>query len=845
LPGFIAPLAFDAGTSPLSVAVGDFNGDGIPDLAVANAPSGQPGTVSVLLGNGDGSFQPARSYSAGSGSLAVGDFNGDGNLDIVTGTVILLGNGDGTFQDARNHGGTGGPVAVGDFNGDGNLDLAVVNGSSGSVSVLLGNGDGSFQPASNFSTGYRPTSVAVGDFNGDGNLDLAVGNGGDVFNPGYSVSVLLGNGDGSFRPRVDYGAGPVPVYVAVGDFNGDGRLDLAVADNGTFPLFIDGGVSVLLGNGDGSFRPLGTLRTGVNPRSVAVGDFNGDGRQDLAVTNGTYGASTVSVLLGNGDGSFQPARNFSAGYGPSSVAVGDFNGDGRLDLAVANQGGANVRVLLGNGGGSFQAAPNYSAGSVPQSVAVGDFNGDGKLDLAVTGYGFQCDEYGCVPVDETVRVLLGNGDGSFQPARSYSAGSRPSFVAVGDFNGDGIPDLAVANYGDQVHGVPGSVSVLLGNGDGSFQPARNFSAGSGPYSVAVGDFDGDGRLDLAVTDGGDNSGNGQGVSVLLGNGDGSFQPPRTFSAGIAPSSVAVGDFDGDGRLDLAVANVGSNNVSVLLGNGDGTFRPAVNYAAGTYPGSVAVGDFNGDGIPDLAVANVGSNNVSVLLGNGDGTFRPAANYAAGTYPGSVAVEDFNGDGKLDLALLSSGTARVLLGNGDGTFQTTHVGYAVGNTPSSVAVGDFNGDGLPDLAAANAGSDDVSILVNDGAWTGPHPRPGGGAPGGGRPPGPRPRPGTPPALPAPLAEAVVRVDPTAAAQPPGATVSLGAGGRPPLGADAVKGGTPAARAEARATQPPALAPVLARARDGGAARWLADRLFAEPDSGWLWDRPAEGPWPAGP
>jgi hypothetical protein len=248
----------------------------------------------------------------------------------------------------------------------------------------------------------------------------------------------------------------------------------------------------------------------------------------------------------------------------------------------------------------------------------------------------------------------------------------------------------------------------------SFIAPRDFAAGTNPISVAVGDFNGDGVQDLAVANQGtpplfaDGS-----VSVLLGNGDGTFQAPLSFAVGIRPFSVAVGDFNGDGAPDLAVANIGSHNVSVLLGNGDGTFQAAQNFATRFLPISVAVGDFNGDGAPDLAVANSGSDNVSVLLGNGDGTFQAAQNFATDSGPYSVAVGDFNGDGVADLAVanLNSDNVSVLLGKGDGTFQAA-VNFATGGGPVSVAVGDFNGDGRPDLAVANFRSNNVSVLINN-------------------------------------------------------------------------------------------------------------------------------------
>src|SRR5437879_9667242 len=240
----------------------------------------------------------------------------------------------------------------------------------------------------------------------------------------------------------------------------------------------------------------------------------------------------------------------------------------------------------------------------PQSPAVGNFNGDGKADLVVANSS-----------SDSVAVLLGEGDGEFLSAVEYGSGSYPFFVAVGDFNGDGKSDFAVANRGQTdittFAFTNGSISVLLGKGDGTFQAAVHYGAGADPQSIAVGDFNGDGRPDLAVANNGSTN-----VSVLLGNGDGTFENAFGYGAGTGPGSVAVGDFNGDGKPDLAVANIGSmrdnhtdGNVSVLLGNGDGTFRSAVNYGAGSVPRSVTVSDFNGDGKLDLAVANLYSDNL--------------------------------------------------------------------------------------------------------------------------------------------------------------------------------------------------------------------------------------------
>jgi FG-GAP-like repeat/Abnormal spindle-like microcephaly-assoc'd, ASPM-SPD-2-Hydin/Protein of unknown function (DUF1573)/FG-GAP repeat len=338
------------------------------------------------------------------------------------------------------------------------------------------------------------------------------------------------------------------------------------------------------------FGSASSPATGTYPQSVAVGDFNGDGKLDLAVANG--GSSTVSILLGDGTGNLTMASSAAVGKWPISVAVGDFNGDGKLDLAVANDDDDTVSVLLGDGTGNFTLASSPAAGGYPTSVAVGDFNGDGKLDLAVAN-----------SASNTVSILLGDGTGNFTLASSPATGLEPYSVAVGDFNGDGKLDLAVANVNSS------TVSIMLGDGTGNFTLASSPATGQSPVSVAVGDFNGDGKLDLAVANAGSNT-----ISMLLGDGNGNFTLASSPATGLQPYSVAVGDFNGDGKLDLVVANLRSGSVSVLLGDGAGNFTLASSHGTGDEPDSVAVGDFNGDGKLDLAVANWYSNTVSILEG---------------------------------------------------------------------------------------------------------------------------------------------------------------------------------------------------------------------------------------
>jgi Calx-beta domain/FG-GAP-like repeat len=339
---------------------------------------------------------------------------------------------------------------------------------------------------------------------------------------------------------------------------------------------------------------------------------------------------------------------------------------------------------------SFNPAVNFSVGSIPIGMVLGDFNADGMQDLAVTNFN-----------DNNISVLLGIGTGSFGAATSFSVGNGARAIAVGDFNGDGKQDLAVANENSN------NVSILLGTGTGSFGAAANYAVGVRPRSVSVGDFNGDGKQDLAIANLADNN-----VSILLGTGTGSFGSATNFAAGTGAIYAAVGDFNGDGKQDLAVANTFSNNLSILLGTGTGTFGSATNYAVGILPRSVAVGDFNGDGKQDLAVVNFTSNDVSILLGTGTGSFGSATNYAVGSGPFALAAADFNADGRPDLAVANGGSNNVsiLLGTDIGTFGPA-TNFAVGTTPRSVVVGDFNGDGKKDLATSNEDSNNVSILLN--------------------------------------------------------------------------------------------------------------------------------------
>src|SRR5437764_1402814 len=330
----------------------------------------------------------------------------------------------------------------------------------------------------------------------------------------------------SFAAARMFDVGLRPFSAIVNDFNGENKLDLVVANEGSHPDHDGGGVSVFLGKGDGTFQ-AGANYAGTNLSTVTAGDLNGDSKPDLIVA---YADGRVSMLLGNGDGTFQAGSNSRAGTNPVFVAGSDFNNDGKLDLAIAHLGSpGSVSVLLSKGDGTFQAGATYAVGAQLVTITVGDFNRDGKLDLALAnGPSTSCGGLGCVTTfDARVSVLSGKGNGTFEPAAAYNAGVVPASLAAGDFNGDGNPDLI------EVDGYASVVLVMLGNGDGTLQAAANYDVGSYPASVAEGDFNSDGKPDLAVA-------NLANISVLMGKDDGTLQTPVNYSAGSQPVSVAVG-----------------------------------------------------------------------------------------------------------------------------------------------------------------------------------------------------------------------------------------------------------------------------------------------------------------
>ncbi|MFH1277187.1 MAG: FG-GAP-like repeat-containing protein [Candidatus Eisenbacteria bacterium] len=747
-----APVYMNAGRYPHFLETADFNGDALPDLLVSDWLGCR---LRVLLGGGDGGVPdgtfteivsiPTHHYPY---LCTTADLNGDGILDVVTGlrlqdgVDVAVGGGaggvwDSTFSAASffysGYGAYG--AAAGDFDEDGIVDLAVANdclgtNSGDSVSVLFGTGangvwDGGYADPVGYDVGHTPQMILAHDFNEDGILDLVVCNA-----HGYSVSVMIGRGtggvgDGTFEPRVDYTVGSGTHALVVEDFNEDGIADLAScgwnSDN----------VSVLIGNGsagvgDGTFGDLRNYLVGDAPRRLVSADFDGDGILDLATCE--YYGRSLSILTGNGtggvgNGRFSQARSYPAGGAAWSLVAGDFDGDDRPDLLVASPHTGGVGLHRGNGDGTVRVSLRAEVGDSSRTLVPGDWNEDGALDLAVP---CRTDSTGWI-----VRILLGEEGEGFTAASVCSIGAGPIDAASADFDEDGILDLVTANRTDA------TLSILRGGGtggtgDGTFE---NFSACSltdAPSAVEIADLDGDGILDMLVSERA-----GDRVEVLLGNGtsgvgDGTFGPPSPFAVGLDPAGAAIGDFDDDGTADGAVALWGENEVAILLGDGSGGFAAPVTYATGRRPRDVVVGDWNDDGISDLAVAAALDSGATLFFGNGedgsgDGTFTPAGFAKTGGCPVRLLSADMNGDGILDLVAVDSlsGAAAILLGNGyegsgDGTFSDP-LRYAAEDWVCGAALGNFDGAGAPDIALVGPGyylnvpGGGVTLMMNR-SWT---------------------------------------------------------------------------------------------------------------------------------
>ncbi|CAF3754506.1 unnamed protein product, partial [Adineta steineri] len=708
---FIISTGYES--QPYSVAVDDLNNDTYMDIVVACSGLN---TIDVLLGFGNGSFTIPYKYSTNNNSfplsLVIGDFDNDTQLDIAVANYdnesvgVFFGYGNGFFTDqliffSVDYNFNPYAIAAGDFNGDNRLDIAVVNYDYNYVDIVLTYRNYTFLSQNTYSTdnGSNPTSIAVVDFNNDKQLDIVVANYGTD-----NIGIFLGYGNGTFSTQITYSTGDnsQPQAVTIGDFNNDKQLDIVVANNGT------NNIGIFLGYGNGTFssQTIYSTGNGSRPRDVAAGDFNNDGQLDIAVAN--YYGFNIGIFLGYGNGSFFNQQTYPTGNhsNPRSVALGDFNNDSRLDIAVINYHGDNMGVFLGYGNGTFadQITYSVSAGTGPYDIAIGDVNNDDHQDIIITIYAIQ-----------SILIFLGGGDGVFLQGNTYStgSGSEPLSTAVGDLNNDNQLDIIVSNCGTN------NVIVFIGEGDGTFPVQRTYSTGNNscPTWTALGDINNDSIIDIIVADNGTNM-----IGVFLGSSYITGILEDTYSTGSSPHphGLALGDFNHDGQLDIIIANYDLNNVGVLLGYKNGTFPLQTIFSTGdlSFPTSVAVDDLNDDNELDIIVANSATENVGVLFGYGNGSFTNFSMYStgAGSIPQAVTTGDFNNDKKLDIAVIDSGTDRVLtlLKYDTGSFRKQIIfSTDTSSAPSAVAVADLNNDGWLDFVSANSGSGNVGVFLGLG------------------------------------------------------------------------------------------------------------------------------------
>ncbi|MBI1787903.1 MAG: VCBS repeat-containing protein [Acidobacteria bacterium] len=671
---------YDAGQDPEGVLSADFNGDGKRDVGVVYFGDQRQtfGGIAILLGNGDGTLRPAVLYrnpvNAAPISGAAGDFNGDGRADVALGNytgdiAVYLAQSDGSLRApvVYKAGTTIGAIAVADVNGDSRGDLIAV-GDGGRLAILLGNGDGTFRDPILSPAPFRGSYIAVGDFNKDRRVDLVIAD-----RLGGAMWVLLGNGVGSFQVMGGYLTGNSPGFAYATDFDSDGNLDVSIATgdpNGLTANTYSGNISILFGKGDGSFWGAPAYSVGQFPATISAADLNGDGKPDLFTPSFS---GTIHILLGQGGERFQalaPLRipaPFQAIL--TSVIAADFNRDGRADLVAADESNNSIWVLTGNGDGTFQAAVRHATGPNPGHTVAADFNGDGRLDLAVANNGLRTSGS-----SGSVSILLATAANTFQPAVNLTVGPNPVRLATADLNGDGRTDLIVLNRGMLGSTtVVGNLAVLLGNGNGTFQAPVTYAAGRNPASFALGDVNGDRRNDVVVYTGTPGQQFGYSIATLIGRPDGTFSPPSYMNSDFGPSGIAIADFSGDAKADLVVAHCcGDTDMTFHIGNGDGTFQPEVHFPAGDSPDEVVVADFNLDGKPDLAVSHTSSSQsglVSIFL-NASSRAGPLTSVSGASFmPGPVAPESI-------VAAFGSGLATETRSNEDAIPPTRLAGTSV-------------------------------------------------------------------------------------------------------------------------------------------------------------------------
>jgi len=674
-------LMLEGNIAATDQAAADLDRDGDLDLVVV----GYGSSINVFIGNGDGTFQTARTYDSMVSSptrMALGDFNGDLYPDLATfsspygqpsSAALLINAGDGTFNAPvlRQAQAASGGVAVGDFNADGNPDIAMTNSSTDTVSVFLGDGAGGLGNAANYPANDQPYAIAAGEFTGDGNLDLVVTNYSSLDTTPW-ISVLPGNGSGGFGAPIATNGKGSGTYIRVGDVNRDGKADIVVSHQYDSNLHI--------GNGDGTFQDAVDLGAS-NIDGCALADLNNDGNLDWAVnTTGNSWVGTLYVRLGNGDGTFQPvvSQPSVGGSNVGTTNAADYDGDGYRDLSIID--GLNSLVVYPNDQSGWFPLPAWEdVGDYPRFVATGDLDGNGDRDALVSAGTSTGRAY----------PFLGDGAGDFTAKIATQAGTYPYACALADLDRDGYDDAVLTSS-------QGGVNVMYSSSSGDLSTPMYFGTGNGPERLAVADLDGDGWPDLVVANHSSNT-----VSLLMNDGSGDLLPAADLAAPSGAYGVALGDFNMDGRPDIVA---GAWGVDIYLNNGSGSFRPGMTISTTiSYVEDLAVADFNNDGRLDAA-ANQNYDPIVVLLNKGNGEFIEVPGDEE--FGGTLRAADMDFDGNVDLITPGFG---VLPGNGDGTFSTPQM-YLVRSGGSAAVIDDLNGDSYWDVLFIQTQSYDLSVAL---------------------------------------------------------------------------------------------------------------------------------------
>ncbi len=632
---FEEPVLYDTGFRPRAFTVGDVNGDDIPDLFYA-----QGGNAQIRMGVGDGTFTGSDSVSVEWTiyGMAVGDVAGSEHPDLIcagwlTGVQIFVGNGDGTFDhEPRAAAGVNSEtVLVHDLDGDGLNDIVVTNSVNyrDDMIVVRNIGDGAFAPAVIHPTGEVPYGARVSDIDGDEVLDILVLN-----RVSQDFSLFVGNGDGTFAGETRIAAGFALRAFELADADEDGRLDIICTDADRNALV------VLRSVGDGTFAEHEVVTAGSAPRNVWFVPLDDDTTPDLVAVN--YDSRDVSVHRGLGGGRYvdHPRTPFDfSEYQAAGGACADFDGDGFFDVASVFVNPDGIGLAFGDGEGGFRSVefretPNYT----PVRIATGDMDGDQLADLVIATTG----------VDAA--VLLGNGDGTFAPEMMVSIGMRLTELFVADMNGDHLDDIVGEEYSGD-----GRVSVSLSIGAGFVWPPVTYKPWNSLYGLSLVDFDGDGDLDpIATCTYFDGVVYWESVLMpLINQGDGSLVQGEHVLADHQPEDVCVADFDGDGNLDLAAVNLGSDSVSVRYRRDGGSFGPIFQYPVGWSPQEIAAADMDRDGHIDLVITEPVHGAIGVLRGTPTSWFEQEERYATGGFPSVAGIVDADGDGDLDVIAVNS------------------------------------------------------------------------------------------------------------------------------------------------------------------------------------------------